>query len=39
MNNTDRGPEMDRWTPSGSGADFKLNAITKSLEPYKEIAL
>jgi len=27
---------MDRWTPSGSGADFKLNTITKSLEPYKK---
>src|SRR5688572_41796 len=26
---------MDRWTPSGSGADFKLNTIMKSLEPYK----
>jgi hypothetical protein len=36
MNNTSRGAEMDRWTPSGSGADFKLNAITKSLEPHKK---
>jgi len=27
---------MDRWTPSGSGAGFKLNTITKSLEPYKK---
>jgi len=36
MNNTARGAEMDRWTPSGSGADFKLNTITKSLEPYKK---
>jgi Protein of unknown function (DUF1552) len=27
---------MDRWTPSGSGADFKLNTIMKSLEPYKK---
>src|SRR5262249_35395433 len=36
MNNTARGGVMDRWTPSGSGADFKLNTITKSLEPYKK---
>src|SRR5262245_36400699 len=36
MNNTARGAEMDRWTPIGSGADFKLNTITKSLEPYKK---
>jgi len=27
---------MDRWTPSGSGAAFKLNTITASLEPYKK---
>jgi len=27
---------MDRWTPSGAGANFKLNTITKSLEPYKK---
>ena len=26
---------MDRWTPSGAGADFKLSPILKSLEPYK----
>ena len=36
MNNTTLGPGMDRWTPSGSGADFKLNTITKALEPYKK---
>jgi hypothetical protein len=36
MNNTALGAAMDRWTPSGSGADFKLNTITKSLEPYKK---
>jgi Protein of unknown function (DUF1552) len=35
MGNTSFGPEMDRWTPSGSGADFKLSPILKSLEPYK----
>ena len=27
---------MDRWTPSGSGAAFNFNVITKSLEPYKK---
>lgn len=35
MGNTLHGPEMDRWTPSGSGADFKLSPILKSLEPLK----
>ncbi len=35
MGNTSHGPQMDRWTPSGAGADFKLSPIVKSLEPYK----
>ena len=35
MGNTSHGPQMDRWTPSGAGADFKLSPILKSLEPYK----
>ena len=35
MGNTSFGPEMDRWTPSGSGAGFKLSPILKSLEPHK----
>jgi hypothetical protein len=35
MGNTVHGPEMDRWTPSGAGADFKLSPILKSLEPHK----
>src|SRR5436190_10354356 len=35
MGNTAHGPEMDRWTPSGSGADFKLSPILASLEPHK----
>jgi len=35
MDNTIYGPQMDRWMPSGSGTDFKLNVITKSLEPFK----
>jgi len=35
MNNTSHGAQMDRWMPSGSGAEFKLNVITQSLEPFK----
>jgi hypothetical protein len=27
---------MDKWTPSGAGADFKLSPILASLEPYKK---
>src|SRR5688572_1832174 len=34
MGNTSHGPQMDRWTSSGAGADFKLSPIVKSLEPY-----
>ena len=33
---TTLGPAGDRWTPSGSGAGFKLNAITSPLEPFKK---
>src|SRR6186997_2348579 len=36
MYNTTHGPAMDRWTPSGAGADFKLSPILSSLEPYKK---
>jgi hypothetical protein len=36
MYNTAHGPSMDRWTPSGSGADFKLNTIMQPLEPLKK---
>src|ERR1700681_1440227 len=36
MYNTSHGPSMDKWTPSGSGADFKLSQILGSLEPYKK---
>src|SRR5580692_5181461 len=36
MYNTAHGPAMDKWTSSGSGADFKLNTILASLEPYKK---
>jgi hypothetical protein len=35
MGNTAHGPQMDRWTPSGSGADFKLSPIMAPLEPFK----
>jgi len=35
MHNTAHGPELDAWTPSGSGENFKLNTIMKSLEPLK----
>ena len=36
MYNTSHGPAADKWTPSGSGADFKLSRILASLEPYKK---
>jgi hypothetical protein len=36
MGNTSHGPSLDKWTPSGSGATFKLSAILASLEPYKK---
>src|SRR5580765_3648507 len=36
MGNTLQGAAMDKWNPSGSGADFKLNAIMKSLDPDKK---
>jgi len=36
MYNTAHGPDMDKWTPSGAGADFKLSPILASLEPYKK---
>jgi hypothetical protein len=36
MGNTAHGPAMDRWTASGSGADFKLNVIMEPLEPFKK---
>src|SRR5438874_197218 len=39
MGNTSHGPQMDKWTPSGSGADFKLSPIMKSLEPYKNYVI
>jgi hypothetical protein len=35
MWNTPYGKDMDHWTPSGAGADFKLSPILKPLENYK----
>jgi hypothetical protein len=37
MWNTAHGAEMDHWTPSGSGSDFKLSPIMEPLEPYKHL--
>jgi len=36
MYNTSHGASMDKWTPSGSGANFKLSPILASLEPHKK---
>src|ERR1700722_6515792 len=36
MYNTSHGPAMDKWTPNGSGANFKLSPILAALEPYKK---
>jgi hypothetical protein len=36
MHNTKFGPEWDRWTPSGSGANYQLKEITSPLEPFKK---
>jgi hypothetical protein len=36
MGNTSHGAAMDRWTPSGSGDNFKLSPILSPLEPYKK---
>jgi Protein of unknown function (DUF1552) len=33
--NTPYGPDMDRWTPSGAGPEFKLSPILEPLEAYK----
>jgi hypothetical protein len=35
MGNTSHGPQMDRWTPAGSGTGFTLSPIMASLEPHK----
>ncbi|HKH69940.1 MAG TPA: DUF1552 domain-containing protein [Vicinamibacterales bacterium] len=36
MGNTVHGPQMDRWTPAGAGADYTLSPILASLEPHKK---
>jgi hypothetical protein len=36
MGNTSHGPSLDKWTPSGSAAAFKLSPILAALEPYKK---
>jgi len=36
MNNTPFGKEVDGWTSSGKGADFKLGRTVAPLEPYKQ---
>jgi hypothetical protein len=33
--NTPFGPEMDHWTPSGAGENFKLSPILEPLDAYK----
>src|SRR5262245_32426692 len=35
MWNTAHGKDMDRWTPSGAGADFKLSPIPAPLQKHK----
>src|SRR5471030_2666403 len=39
MSNTKHGKEMDRWTPSGAGADFKLSHILEPLEKHKQAVM
>jgi hypothetical protein len=36
MNNTPFGKEVDAWTCSGKGADFKLGHTVSPLEPFKK---
>src|SRR5262245_31480195 len=36
MNNTPFGKDVDQWTSSGKGADFKLGQMLSSLEPIKK---
>jgi hypothetical protein len=35
--NTAHGPEMDHWSPSGAGAQFKLSPILEPLEHHKHL--
>src|SRR5215475_9633404 len=39
MSNTKHGKAMDRWTPSGAGADFKLSPILEPLEKHKRAVI
>src|SRR5205085_11192987 len=39
MGNTAHGKAMDRWTPSGAGADFKLSPILEPLEKHKHAVI
>jgi hypothetical protein len=36
MNNTVYGKEVDTWTSTGKGADFKLGATVSPLEPFRK---
>lgn len=36
MNNTPFGTDVDQWTSSGAGADFRMGKMLDSLEPYKQ---
>jgi hypothetical protein len=36
LGNTSHGDAMDKWTPSGAGADYTLSPILKPLEPFKK---
>ena len=36
MNNTPFGKDVDAWTSTGSGADFKLGHTVAPLEPLKK---
>ncbi len=37
MGNTSHGPSLDKWTPSGSGADFKLSPILAVAGALQEV--
>jgi hypothetical protein len=39
MSNTKHGKDMDRRTPSGAGADFKLSHILEPLEKHKHAVI
>src|SRR5260370_28019501 len=39
MSNTKHGKDMDRWTRSGAGADFKRSHILEPLEKHKHAVI